>query len=315
MKNFYCFIICFFTIVFLGCTPDKQEQEKLRQKAIQDSIALVESFKSPILKEFEKAHSNGTVILPTFLKIGCIADKIKSVYGINYFNFLLKFLSSYTEPTSILNLGKSYDIFAYQNHNNVDYCVNVSYNYINEILTVKISIGDCIINSDGRFVLDEKIKWQIRYLEHDEFGDPIKDKVFVSVYSDGNNYNSSTYIVVMKEDEEHVRFYYDLPWFPDTFDNNEIISIKIKNKNNGTVRKLSNYKYNTEYCILSEEDSNYIKSMCDSNPSISFCIRFEVINYDYYPDYSNTKVCTIDFDNGLAYGLSNAILAYFYKAF
>ena len=87
-----------------------------------------------------------------------------------------------------------------------------------------------LLNPDGTFALNEGSKWEGKYLENDEFGDPIKDKAFIAVYNSDLNYMNSTYIAVMKGDEDHVRFYYDLPWYPGRFDNNKILSIKIKNK-------------------------------------------------------------------------------------
>lgn len=316
MKKICYSIISIVLVVFVGCTPSKQEQEKQKQQAVQDSIAAVEASKSPILKEFEKAKKNGEITLSTFLQIGCIADRIKSDYGENYFNFLLQCLKDYTKPISVLSPDEDhYYIDAMPSYNNAETYISIYYDNSNNSLNANIRIADYIVNTDGGFTLEEGSKWEVKWLEYDEFGDPIKDKVFIAVYNDDLNYMSSTYIAVMKGDENHVRFYYDLPWYPGRFDNNKILSIKIKNKNDGTVRELSNYKYNTKYCILSEEDSRYIKEMCDSNPQISFCIRYEVISYDWFPDSDDIEVCTIDFDNGLAYGLNNAIMAYFYRVF
>ncbi|WP_303236174.1 hypothetical protein [Phocaeicola coprophilus] len=316
MKKICYSIISIVLVVFVGCTPSKQEQEKQKQQAVQDSIAAVEASKSPILKEFEKAKKNGEITLSTFLQIGCIADRIKSDYGENYFNFLLQCLKDYTKPISVLSPDEDhYYIDAMPSYNNAETYISIYYDNSNNSLNANIRIADYIVNTDGGFTLEEGSKWEVKWLEYDEFGDPIKDKVFIAVYNDDLNYMNSTYIAVMKGDENHVRFYYDLPWYPGRFDNNKILSIKIKNKNDGTVRELSNYKYNTKYCILSEEDSRYIKEMCDSNPQISFCIRYEVISYDWFPDSDDIEVCTIDFDNGLAYGLNNAIMAYFYRVF
>ena len=316
MKKICYSIISIVLVVFVGCTPSKQEQEKQKQQAVQDSIAAVDASKSPILKEFEKAKKNGEITLSTFLQIGCIADRIKSDYGENYFNFLLQCLKDYTKPISVLSPDEDhYYIDAMPSYNNAETYISIYYDNSNNSLNANIRIADYIVNTDGGFTLEEGSKWEVKWLEYDEFGDPIKDKVFIAVYNDDLNYMNSTYIAVMKGDENHVRFYYDLPWYPGRFDNNKILSIKIKNKNDGTVRELSNYKYNTKYCILSEEDSRYIKEMCDSNPQISFCIRYEVISYDWFPDSDDIEVCTIDFDNGLAYGLNNAIMAYFYRVF
>lgn len=316
MKKICYSIISIVLVVFVGCTPSKQEQEKQKQQAVQDSIAAVEASKSPILKEFEKAKKNGEITLSTFLQIGCIADRIKSDYGENYFNFLLQCLKDYTKPISVLSPDEDhYYIDAMPSYNNAETYISIYYDNSNNSLNANIRIADYIVNTDGGFTLEEGSKWEVKWLEYNEFGDPIKDKVFIAVYNDDLNYMNSTYIAVMKGDENHVRFYYDLPWYPGRFDNNKILSIKIKNKNDGTVRELSNYKYNTKYCILSEEDSRYIKEMCDSNPQISFCIRYEVISYDWFPDSDDIEVCTIDFDNGLAYGLNNAIMAYFYRVF
>ena len=215
MKKICYSIISIVLVVFVGCTPSKQEQEKQKQQAVLDSIAAVEASKSPILKEFEKAKKNGEITLSTFLQIGCIADRIKSDYGENYFNFLLQCLKDYTKPISVLSPDEDhYYIDAMPSYNNAETYISIYYDNSNNSLNANIRIADYIVNTDGGFTLEEGSKWEVKWLEYDEFGDPIKDKVFIAVYNDDLNYMNSTYIAVMKGDENHVRFYYDLPWYP-----------------------------------------------------------------------------------------------------
>ena len=95
---------------------------------------------------------------------------------------------------------------------------------------------------------------------------------------------------------------------------NKLTAIKIKDKNDDSVYSVSNCHYFKDHCILPEEDSRYIRQLCDSNPSTSFSIRFEIKSYDLLMDNEENAV-VFDFDNGRAYGLSNALNHYFHKAF
>lgn len=318
MKKRDCYIICIALMICVGCTPKKQEQ-----KQEQKQEPIVEDNNPVMLKVLERVKKENPSIAD-FFRISEIAYAIKDKYGDDYYSFLLQQTKEYVNTPSNIEIQNNFfdEPLRYVLTFNFEtkFSGNIQFQYhINEdIIDVYIAVNGIdnysfLVNPDGTFVLQRGDAWELKYLEYDEFGDPIKDKVFITVYN-GDIIND-TYIAVMKGDENHVRFYYKLPWYPDTFDNNEIISIKIKNKDDGTVRKLSNYKYNTKYCILSEEDSRYIRELCDSSSQISFCIRFEVISYNHFPDYDNPKVCTIDFDNGKAYGLNNAIMSYFYRAF
>ena len=49
MKNKYIFIISCI-IALIGCSSNKQKQEKSEQQIMQDSIILAETIKSPILR-------------------------------------------------------------------------------------------------------------------------------------------------------------------------------------------------------------------------------------------------------------------------
>lgn len=322
--NKNCFyIICIALTICVGCTPKKQvqKQEQKQEQIVQKPI--VEDNKPVMLKVLERVKKENPSIAD-FFRISEIANAIKDKYGDDYYSFLLQQTIEYANTPSNIEIHKNFygeaQIYFLTFNFETKHSGNIQFQYhINEdIIDVYIAVEGIdnysfLVNSDGTFFLNEGREWEVKYLEHDEFGDPVKDKVFIAVYS-GDIINN-TYIAVMKGEENHVRFYYKLPWYPDTFDNNEIVSIKIKNKDDGTVRKLSNYKYNTKYCILSEEDSRYIRELCYSSSKISFCIRFEVISYDLFPDYDKSNVCTIDFDNGKAYGLNNAIMSYFYRAF
>lgn len=320
--NKNCFyIICIVLMICVGCTSKNQEQQQEQEQIVQKPI--VEDNKPVMLKVLERVKKEPPSIADFFC-ISEIANAIKDKYGDDYYSFLLQQTNEYTNIHSNIEIHNNFfgeaQMYFLTFNFETKFSGNIQFQYhINEdIIDVCIAVNGIdnysfLVNPDGTFALQRGDAWELKYLEYDEFEDPIKDKVFIAVYN-GDIINS-TYIAVMKGDENHVRFYYDLPWYPDTFDNNEIISIKIKNKDDGTVRKLSNYKYNTKYCILSEEDSRYIRELCDSSSQISFCIRFEVISYNHFPDYDKPKVCTIDFDNGKAYGLNNAIMSYFYRVF
>lgn len=322
MKAIYytSFILLLFMI---SCGPTAKEKEEMRQQAIQDSIALVEASKPAILKILENIEKENPSIADFFV-IPEIANSIKNKYGENYYSFLQQQTKPYNNtPSKVERRDNFYGeaemyILSFKFETKYSGVIQFQY-HINEdavdVFTNLKVANDCysLLNPDGTFALNEGSKWEGQYLEFDEFGDPIKDKPFIAIHnSDINGYNS-TYIAVMKGDENHIRFYYSLPWHPAYFSHNELNSISIKNKQDGSIRELSNYQYDTRHCVLSEEDSRYIRELCDNNPQVSFSIRFVVTSYDLFPDGGEAVV--IDFEDGVAFGLSNAVNAYFYRVF
>lgn len=327
MKALNFISLFIFTFSIWSCGPSEKEKAEAQRIREQDSIAAVlanlaaiEARKPPILKEFEIVKkSGGKVILYDFVRKKCVSDRIKESYGNNFYDFIVSYLQKNNSPSSIMGENEPgnndrWFINAILDSDNY-YQFMLSYNLLDDVLKASMSINGNNINADGTFALIEGSQWKGKYLEFDKFGDPIKDKVFVAVSNSDDNYQNSAQIAVMKGDESHVRFYYDLPFHPAYFDNNKLRSIELKNKQDDSIRKLTGYKYDTKHCILSEEDSRYLMDLCNSDSHVSFSIRFVVLNYDWFPDSSDAEAVVIDFDNGLAYGLSNAINAYFYRAF
>lgn len=69
--------------------------------------------------------------------------------------------------------------------------------------------------------------------------------------------------------------------------------------------------------ILSEEDSQKIINLCNES-GCDFSIRLRIRHYssdwmDFGADDYETNIQ--NFENGTAYGLNNAIMAYFYRVF
>lgn len=325
MKKICYSIISIVLVVFVGCTPSKQEQEKQKQQAVQDSIAAVEASKSPILKEFEKAKKNGEITLSTFLQIGCIADRIKSDYGENYFNFLLQCLKDYTKPISVLSPDEDhYYIDAMPSYNNAETYISIYYDNSNNSLNANIRVAGSIVNSDGTFALNEGSKWEGKYLEYDEFGDPDRTKPYVAVPSSSASTDAvsgpgALYIAVLKDNEKNIILYSDGVLGVTSFlDKVEVLSITVKNKNSGEVFSLSNYDLTNKLdIILSEEDSQKIINLCNES-GCDFSIRLRIRHYssdwmDFGADDYETNIQ--NFENGTAYGLNNAIMAYFYRVF
>lgn len=190
--------------------------------------------------------------------------------------------------------------------------VAFTYNVGDDVAEVTLKLGGSKVNPDGTFALAEGSKWKLKY-ENDEFGDPIHDKPYIYVEDGSEHLSYHLYMTVSRENENQIEFYYELPW-SDIHDVNKLTAIKIKDKDDDYVYSVSNCRFFKDHCILPEEDSRYIRQLCDSNPSTSFSIRFEIKSYDLLMDNEENAV-VFDFENGRAYGLSNALNHYFHKAF
>lgn len=314
----------------IGCGPSKQEQERQRQQYIQDSLQFIqdslqaiEDSKPALLKVLEKVEKENLNI-SEFYSINEISNAIRNKYGEDYYLYLNQQVSDQINPINIERYCNQFDeqdeefysqciLNSEPNRTIIQFRYNIYADTLDLILCKELNNHISYVNPDGTFFRSNVGEWEVTHLENDEFGDPIKDKVFVSI-SRGRIMNSLC-IAMMYGDENHIRFYYDLPWHPNIYNTHKIVSIKIKNQNDESIRELSNYKYNLNNCILSEEDSRYIKDLCDSDPHVSFTIRFETISYDWIPDRDDIEVTIFSFKNGAAYGLSEAYNASFYRAF
>lgn len=322
MKNKYIFIISCI-IALIGCTSNKQKREKSEQQIMQDSIILAEKIKSPILKEFEKVEKNGgQVMLSTFLQTSCIADNIISNYGGDYYNFALQCLKNYTTPVTVITEEQSYTMFACPDDNSGT-IVLIQYDKSRDSLEIHIEMFDSTINPDGSFALKEGSKWEKKYLEYDEFGDPVTDKPYIVVGSTNSKTTEigespSVYIAILKGDEEHVLLdQHEIMGVTTFLDRIEVISITVKDKNTGEIFPLTNYTETSSWDhILSLSDSKRIIDMCNKK-DCDFAIQYKTRNYcsDWFSNAEEYNVTTVYFENGAAYGVMNAICAYFYKAF
>lgn len=257
-------------------------------------------------------------IFTDFFAIPEISEAIQNEYGREFYEFFMKKIAPCKD--SDIGLYKSegdyYEETTYSTameiNGDMDNMVLFSYNVGRDLIELSLTLDGSKVNPDGTFALAEGCKWKLTY-ENDEFGDPIHDKPYIYV-EDGSDYLSyHLYMTVSRENENQIEFYYELPW-SDIHDVNKLTAIKIKDKNDDSVYSVSNCHYFKDHCILPEEDSRYIRQLCDSNPSTSFSIRFEIKSYDLLMDNEENAV-VFDFDNGRAYGLSNALNHYFHKAF
>lgn len=326
-KILFIFSIMTMTI---GCTPSKQEQERQRQQFIKDSLQFikdslqaVEGSKPILLKALEKAEKE-KLNISEFYSIDEISSAIKNKYGENYYAFLKQQVSDQTIP---INIERQHDQFDEKDDEYYSHCIlnsepnrtEVQFRYNMYADTFDIVLGKefnnyiSYVNPDGTFFRSNVGEWEVTHLEYDEFNDPIEDKIFIAINRGNLLYELN--LGIMYGDKNHIRFYYELPWQPNVFNTHKIISIKIKDKNDGNIRVLSNYEYDLKHCILSKEDSQYLKELCDSDPSVSFSIRFETISYNWIPDPDNIEVTNFHFNDGAAYGLSEAYNASFYRAF
>lgn len=257
-------------------------------------------------------------VVTDFFAIPEISEAVQNECGREFYDFLMSKIALCNGIRIDLDKsdGNYYGETTYSAYFNLkgkdNGSVAFSYNVGNDVVTVTLTLDGSKVNPDGTFALVEGSKWKLTY-ETDEFGDPIESKPCIYVEGENEYVSEHLYMTVLKENPEQIVFYYELPW-SDIHDVNKLTAIKIKDKDDGTVYSVSNCRYFKDHCILPEGDSKYIRQLCDSNPSGSFSIRFEITNYDLLMDTENTSA-VFDFDNGRAYGLSNALNHYFYRAF
>lgn len=333
MKALYFFI---FSFCVLSCVPsekEKAEAQKIREQdsiaAVQANLAAIEARKPPILKEFEQVEKEGRkVVLYDFIRKECIAARIKDNYGDYFYNYIVDYLQKDNSPVSIMGdneLGNNNRWFISATLDaGIYYQLMLSYNLSNDILKVSMSINGNHVNTDGTFNLFEGSQWKGLYLDKDEFGDPDRTKPYVTVSSSSAS-STDTFgagilkIAVLKGYEENIILYNDGVLGVTSFlDKVEVLSITVKDKNTEEVFSLSDYELaNSFNIILSEEDSQKIKDLCNK-PGCDFSIKLKIRNYssdwmDFGADDYETNIQ--NFENGVAYGLDNATMAYFYKAF
>lgn len=247
-----------------------------------------------------------------------ISEAVQNEYGRKFYDFLMTKIASCKDAHIDLDKteGHYYEETTYSAYFNIvgdgGGSVAFTYNVGDDVAEVTLKLGGSKVNPDGTFALAEGSKWKLKY-ENDEFGDPIHDKPYIYVEDGSEHLSYHLYMTVSRENENQIEFYYELPW-SDIHDVNKLTATKIKDKDDDYVYSVSNCRYFKDHCILPEEDSRYIRQLCDSNPSTSFSIRFEIKSYDLLMDNEENAV-VFDFDNGRAYGLSNALNHYFHKAF
>lgn len=281
-----------------------------------DTIAITEYY-NDTQAALEKALADNPTVTD-FFAIPEISEAVQNECGREFYDFLLSKIATCKDMR--IGLVKSGDDYSAETtywayfdiKGEDDSSVSFLYSASDEEVTVTLILGDNKVNPDGTFALAEGNKWKLTH-ENDEFGDPIESKALVYVEGENEYVSERLYMTVSKENPEQIVFYYELPW-SDIHDVNKLTAIKIKDKADGSVYNVSNCRYFKDHCILPEEDSKYIRQLCDSSPSASFSIRFEISNYDLLMDTEN-RSAVFDFNNGRAYGLSNALNHYFRRAF
>lgn len=281
------------------------------------SSADTVGYYTPTYNALEKAVADNPTVTD-FFAIPEISEAVQNECGREFYDFLLSKIAPCKDVHIDLNKSEGSDDegTTYSSYFNLkgeeDGSVAFSYNVGDEVAAVTLTLDGSKVNPDGTFALAEGSKWKLTY-ENDEFGDPIESKPRIYVEGENEYVSERLYMTVLKETPGQIVFFYELPW-SDIHDVNKLTAIKIKNKDDGTVYSVSNCRYFKDHCILPEEDSKYIRQLCDSSPSASFSIRFEISNYDLLMDTEETSA-VFDFDNGRAYGLSNALNHYFRRAF
>lgn len=290
------------------------------------NTAIIEKSKTPVEKAFEKFQKKGNVILSDLIKEKNIADRIISTHGKNYYDFLLKLSLNDKEPKEILNTDRygneGFNIYSTSMGNN--YFFELFYDNKSDFFRPYLSVNGSEVASDGSFMLEENNNWQVVYLNKDEFGDPDTTKPYIAVPSTSASTSDvcgagTLYIAVSKENKKSIILYSDgVLGYTTFFDVVGVKSIAVKNKNTGEIFRLSDYVLTDGLrVVLSEKDSQKIKDLCNDrecNFSIKYNIRHSSSDWTNFgaEDYA---VNIQNFENGIAYGLNNAIMAYFYKAF
>lgn len=303
------------------CNGGSKDYEAVNDTVSNDTVAVdtisTIGYYTGMQAVLEKVVADNPTVTD-FFAIPEISEAVQNEYGREFYDFLLSKIVPCKDVHIGLNKseGNYYEETTYSAYFDLkgdeDGSVAFSYNVGDDAATVTLTLDGSKVNPDGTFALAEGSKWKLTY-ENDEFGDPIESKPRIYVEGENEYVLESLYMTVLKENPSQIVFYYELPW-SDIHDVNKLTAIKIKDKADGSVYSVSNCRYFKDHCILPEEDSKYIRQLCDSSPSASFSIRFEISNYDLLMDTEETSA-VFDFDNGRAYGLSNAFNHYFRRAF
>lgn len=278
----------------------------------------VSSEKMHPIQEILESAKNTNITITNFFESSEISKAIQDKYGKDFYSFLIKKISPYKDKhIEIENSTDGYDntlysftFYLFKESDNSFICFN--YDAQKDAIDVTLKLDGGKINTDGTFALIDGTKWELTH-ETDEFGDPIGNKPLIYVDGKTDDITCKLHMAVLQNNLNQIIFFYELPW-SDAHDYHKMKSIKIKNENDGSVYKIKKCNYFTDHCVLSEEDSRYIIDLCDSNPDVSFSIRFDITNYDLFID-TETSYAVFRFENGRAYGLSNAINHYFKRAF
>lgn len=303
------------------CNGGSKDYEAVNDTVSNDTVAVdtisTIGYYTGMQAVLEKVVADNPTVTD-FFAIPEISEAVQNEYGREFYDFLLSKIAPCKDVHIGLNKseGNYYEETTYSAYFDLkgdeNDSVAFSYNVGDDAATVTLTLDGSKVNPDGTFALAEGSKWKLTY-ENDEFGDPIESKPRIYVEGENEYVLESLYMTVLKENPSQIVFYYELPW-SDIHDVNKLTAIKIKDKADGSVYSVSNCRYFKDHCILPEEDSKYIRQLCDSSPSASFSIRFEISNYDLLMDTEETSA-VFDFDNGRAYGLSNAFNHYFRRAF
>ena len=272
-------------------------------------------YDSEIFRAIDGASATTTTVAD-FFAIPEVANDVQNEYGIDYYKFLKDVVSSCNNLYLDIekNLGGDGFVKTYTFSTPLDsdkhWLLRGIYDVLTDNLQLLLSSNGNVVNHDGTFALYEGSKWKLAY-EKDEFGDPIQEKAFVYVEGETDDFSSHLQIAIPMNDENQVVFYYELP-ISDVYDHHSL-SIKVKNKTDDSMYEIKSGECFRNHYVLTKKDSRYIRNLCDSDPSGSFSIRFDITDYDYFG--SDKSYIIMDFNNGRAYGISNAIAHYFNRAF
>ena len=305
-----------------GGTDDDAAEKKV---ALTTSIELADVLSenaadSGFHSETHRAIDGASVVTTSvaeFFAIPEVANAVQNEYGIDYFNFLKGIVSSC--KNTYLDFEKNSDgdgsVTSYTFSTVLDaedhWLLDATYDAQADNLQLSLSSDGNVVTPEGRFALADGSKWKLDF-EKDEFGDPIQEKAFVYVEGEADAFSTHMKMAIPLNDESHIIFYYDLP-ISDMYDHHAL-SIKIKDKTDDSVYEISDGKAFRDHYVLTEKDSRYIRQLCDSNPSGSFSIRFDITDYDLFLG-SEKNYTIVNFDNGMAYGAGNAIAHYSKRAF
>lgn len=317
---FVVIILIILLISNKSCSNSTADESSFDEISTADTAAYksVSSEKIPPIQEIMENTKVTNMTITNFFAVSEISKAIQDKYGKDFYSFIIKKISPYKDK--YIDIEKSTDRYDYTSYSFTFYLfkeddnsfIYFNYDAWRDAIDVTLSLAGGNVNADGTYALRDGTKWKLGH-ESDEFDDPIEDKALIYVEGETDYVSCELHMAVLQNNHNQILFFYELPW-SDAHDYHRMKSIKIKNKNDGTVYNIKKCTYYKDHCILSEEDSRYIIDLCDSNPDVSFSVRFDINNYDLFIE-NETSYAIFDFDNGRAYGLSNAINHYFKRAF